>query len=599
MHSRLGRTLYLALLAGALVSGAMASVDSHARIVRLSYVDGQVQMDRDGARGLETAFLNMPLAQGSRVATGSEGYAEIEFENGSTIRLTPGSETIFREMGTRGDSRVTLVDLNSGTAYFNIKGDSDDDFRVLLQGQEIRVAKSARFRIRLERESAQISVMKGELQLTGENEVRVKRDETLTLDFQDRGRYFLARSIETLSSDAWNHERDEYRDRYSSDRYGRYGYGASDLSYYGSYISVPGYGDCWRPYGYGASWDPFMDGAWVWYPRFGYVWVSSYPWGWAPYRYGRWIWASGSNWCWQPGPTWSSWYYYPIIYRAPSWYGWDRCHPPRRRHHHGGNVIVVGGGPYTGRPGRRDDRDRVGPGGIGKPGAPKREIDRRVVIGGGGSGGERLPSALTPGLLPEKHTVDELKRVHGEDLGLAKLRRVDDGDGVVARPPAVTSDGGATTRPATPRSLEDRQIDHRNGGVVTKEAANETPSAPEATGAPTPAQPPPTVTVTPAAGGRANTPYGGASPRRDDATGPRDSGSGSGGSAPRSAGPSSGSGQRSGGSSAGGSSGAAAGSGVRSSGSSGGSRQVSSPPPPPPSAPPSSGSTARPKTSPR
>src|SRR3954464_6584628 len=186
MHLRLGRFLVLGALVCALALGAAAQVDSHVRIVRLSYVDGQVQMDQDGSRGMQAAFLNMPLAQGSHVATGGDGYAEVEFENGGTLRLTPGSDLVVRELGIRGDSRVALLDFNSGTAYFNIKGDSDDEFRLLLKGQEIRVQKSARFRVRLQHDSAEISVMKGELQLAGDTDVRVKKDETLTLDFQDR-----------------------------------------------------------------------------------------------------------------------------------------------------------------------------------------------------------------------------------------------------------------------------------------------------------------------------------------------------------------------------------------------------------------------------
>lgn len=438
MHTRLGRTLLPWLLVCALGAFALADSESHARIVRLSYVDGQVQMDRDGSRGLETAFLNMPLAQGSRVVTGGDGYSEIEFENGGTIRLAPGSDMLVRELGARGDSRVTMVDFSSGVGYFNIKGDSDDDFRVLVQGQELRVVKSARFRVRLARDSAQIAVMKGEVQVTGENDVRVKRDETLTLDFQDRGRYFLSRSIETLTYDAWDRERDDYRERYASNRYGsgRYAYGASDLNYYGTYINVAGYGDCWRPYGFGASWDPFSDGAWVWYPRWGYVWVSSYPWGWTPYRHGRWIWVTGHNWCWQPGSAWSSWYYYPVIYQRPQWYGWDRCHPPRRGRdgHGGGGIVVVGRGPYRGDhgPGRRlHQADGTAPG---------RGNDRTVVVGGtagagggGGGGGGNLrgpgrPSGLTPGVVPDEQVVEQLRRVHGQDLGVRGRRVIEEAD---------------------------------------------------------------------------------------------------------------------------------------------------------------------------
>jgi len=600
MHPRLGYVLVLGALVCVLAAPAAAEVDSHARIVRVSYVDGQVQLDRDGSRGLETAFLNMPLAQGSHVATGSDGYAELEFENGSTVRLTPRSELRARELGTRGDSRVSLLDLSQGIAYFNIKGDSDDEFRVLLQGQDIRVLKSARFRIRLQPDSAQISVMKGELQVSGANDVRVKKDETLTLDFQDRGRYFLARSIETLIYDAWNRDRDEYRDRYASSRYGggaRYLYGASDLNYYGSYVNISGYGNCWRPYGVSSAWHPFRDGAWVWYPHWGYVWVSSYPWGWTPYRYGQWSWVSGYNWCWQAGPSWGRWYYYPVIHRRPYWYDWRHGYPPVRRSggsggSGGGVVVVVGSGPYQGRRGPNQDSSR-----------------RRVVadspielggshgVGGGGSpgsgGGNRRPSGLTPGIAPNPEVVEQLRRVHGDDFGVGRRREQENADvaasssgsgGVTPGPstgPVVTgtpasggsgegrSDGaqGPSARRGEMRGGEQRREEAPQSAqpaAASAPAAQPAPPAPQ----PAPPAPEPARSVSGHGGNRNQGGDGGASARSSGSYGGGSSGYSGGSSAtsggPRSAGPG-----YSGGSSSSGrsySSGSSAGSGSSSSG---------------------------------
>src|SRR5690242_10370574 len=38
--------------------------DSHARIVRLSYVDGDVQLDKGDGRGFNAAYMNMPMSHG-------------------------------------------------------------------------------------------------------------------------------------------------------------------------------------------------------------------------------------------------------------------------------------------------------------------------------------------------------------------------------------------------------------------------------------------------------------------------------------------------------------------------------------------------------
>ena len=59
----------------------------------------------------------------------------------------------------------------------------------------------------------------------------------------------------------------------------------------------------WQPFFAGAGFDPFMNGAWSWYPGFGYTFISAYPWGWMPYRYGNWAMVPGFGWMWQPGYT--------------------------------------------------------------------------------------------------------------------------------------------------------------------------------------------------------------------------------------------------------------------------------------------------------
>jgi len=55
-------------------------------------------------------------------------------------------------------------------------------------------------------------------------------------------------------------------------------YGLSDLSIYGSWVNLPGYGNSWRPFRSGLSWTPYMNGQWILDPRLGWIWVSNEPW---------------------------------------------------------------------------------------------------------------------------------------------------------------------------------------------------------------------------------------------------------------------------------------------------------------------------------
>ena len=85
-----------------------------------------------------------------------------------------------------------------------------------------------------------------------------------------------------------------------------------NLSPYGSWIDVAGYGYCFQPSvaGDNADWRPYADGYWA-YTNVGWTWVSYEEFGWATYHYGRWTDLADYGWVWVPGyewgPAWVSW----------------------------------------------------------------------------------------------------------------------------------------------------------------------------------------------------------------------------------------------------------------------------------------------------
>ena len=81
----------LVMMTVVLLAVVSAQATSHVRIVRLSYESGSVRMDRATGQGLERALLNSPIVEGSRIVTGNDGLAEVEFENNSVVRI--GSNT--------------------------------------------------------------------------------------------------------------------------------------------------------------------------------------------------------------------------------------------------------------------------------------------------------------------------------------------------------------------------------------------------------------------------------------------------------------------------------------------------------------------------
>lgn len=333
----MGRTILLLASLACLVLPAVA-LDSSVRIVRLSYLNGDVQVDRGDAQGYQRAILNTPIVQGTRLWTrGEDALAEVEFEDGSTLRLTPGTTVVFQELALRGSGeKVTKVDLDGGTAYFDVRGHMGD-FRVTFAGEEIAVSHATRFRVYGgDRGQFKLADYKGNLDVrSGEKQISVRGGETL--DLNDSEHYNLAKSIAEGSYDDWNKERDAYsqsaasastyrHDYYDNGFSPAYSYGLADLAYYGNYFYAPGWGWMWRPYYSGAAWNPFMDGAWAWYPQFGYMWISPYPWGWMPYRYGAWNFVPGYGWCWSPATVWNTWLPVTTVTHPPV--NWQPLRPP-------------------------------------------------------------------------------------------------------------------------------------------------------------------------------------------------------------------------------------------------------------------------------
>jgi hypothetical protein len=332
-------TVVVVGLAAAL-SVTPAFADSQVRIVRLSDVEGVVQVDKSAGQGFEKAFLNMPIVQGMKLAT-KDGRAEVEFEDGSTVRIAPKSTVEFSELTLRDSGgRVSTVVLKTGMAYVNYtaKGKADE-FTVLFANEKIQASQAVHFRLDLATDNAELAVFNGEAKAEGPSgEVEVGKNRTATFNLTDNDKYVIAKNVEESLPDAWDKQQNKYQQEYatraSNSNY-PYGYGVSDLNYYGAYSNIPGYGMMWQPYFAGAGWSPFADGAWMFYPGFGYTWVSAYPWGWMPYRYGSWTMVPGYGWMWAPG-SFGSWYTVPPVTNPPNRFPTPA--PPLR----GTATVVVG-----------------------------------------------------------------------------------------------------------------------------------------------------------------------------------------------------------------------------------------------------------------
>ena len=341
-----GVRFVLPVLTGLLFS-LPSFADSQVRIVRLSDVEGVVQIDRNTGQGFEKASVNLPITQGVTLRTGQDGFAIVQFEDGSTLRLTPGSLAGFTELKLRDSgAKTSVANLQQGMAYVSYMGAKNDEFALTFGPQTLKLDKAAHLRLEVDRSQAALAVLKGDVRVDSPSGVaEVGKKQTATFYLTGNGPYSLAKNVAEHPYDDWDKQQEQYDQRYAKNNSytgSPYTYGVNDLNYYGNFFNVSGYGTMWRPYFAGAGWDPFMDGTWAFYPGMGYGWASSYPWGWLPYHSGSWMFLPSYGWAWQPGGSWMGLTNAPNVVNPPRGF-----QPPRVPVNPSRSLIAVGRGPMS------------------------------------------------------------------------------------------------------------------------------------------------------------------------------------------------------------------------------------------------------------
>ena len=314
MNSRnIFRFVFLTVFA--LVSAGWLRADtSHARIIRLSLVQGDVRFTRDvhgdpltsDKANWEGATLNLPIRQGYVLAT-DHGRAEVEFENGAMAFLAENTVLEFYDLSLEDGAKTTRLVLRQGTASFYVNPGSGDYFSVT--GGDFTVEADGRAGFRLDNfdDGSVVDVTKGRVSVLRKNKTTaLVKGQSLSMRAGDNNSTEIARLPENDDFDRWVAGREDAvatatnaAQQYVSSPY--YTSGIADLYTYGSWYPISGYGNCWRPYGVGLGWSPFASGNWFMDPMYGWSFIGAQPWGWLPYHYGGWVFDPFFGWMWSPG----------------------------------------------------------------------------------------------------------------------------------------------------------------------------------------------------------------------------------------------------------------------------------------------------------
>src|SRR5260370_7804066 len=143
--------LFLALFVG---NGSAGADPSHARIIRLSLVAGDVRFARqahgdplaDPNAVWETAALNLPIGHGYVLAT-DNGRAEVEFENGAMAFLKENTVLEFYDLSLHDGARTTRLVLRQGSASFYVNPARADYFSVTAGDFTVEATHPTPFRL--------------------------------------------------------------------------------------------------------------------------------------------------------------------------------------------------------------------------------------------------------------------------------------------------------------------------------------------------------------------------------------------------------------------------------------------------------------------
>jgi hypothetical protein len=318
MHNRVRRVILVLVV---LISGAGIAMGAEAPAgpgsertpARLSFTDGQVSFWRPGATDWTKGQINIPLAPGDELATGSPGTLELQVGAREFIRAWADTQ-----LGLESQEPDFLqVKVTTGNVSFDLRTlESGQTVEVDTPNAAITLEHSGYYRIAVVGERTTIITRRGGRAMVTPASgptVSMTPSEELVIQGTTNPQLISYAAPALDDWDRWNYARTESLSESVSARYVPPGaYGVEELDRYGTWRTVPTYGEVWVPTGMPAGWVPYSTGSWILDPYYGWTWVSSLPWGWTPFHYGRWV-IVDDFWAWAPGPVLARPVYAPAL----------------------------------------------------------------------------------------------------------------------------------------------------------------------------------------------------------------------------------------------------------------------------------------------
>src|SRR5579871_2920185 len=274
------------------------------RLARVSYLSGPVTWRPNGSTQWSRAGMNAPYRQGAQVWVKGGSRAELQFDDGSTMRLGGGAVATLQAMYSDDKGEFTEVKLNGGLGTFHLRN-KVSEYQIDTPLSSVKARGPADIRVGVGT-SVEVACTGGTADVSGKQGEAVLHPEE-RLAIQNTNDPYQVTSLP--SPDPWdqfNHKRDVVYTHHNQHVPPNIDLVSGDLDNYGTWHDDPQHGYVWAPREREAGWRPYHHGHWVWVSPWGWTWVGNEEWGYAPYHYGTWI-HEGYGWAWSPGPAVQYW----------------------------------------------------------------------------------------------------------------------------------------------------------------------------------------------------------------------------------------------------------------------------------------------------
>ena len=310
--------------------------DSHI-YSHFTLVEGEVYIFKSNQDEAKQAVINHPLVQGDIVYTNGNGRCELQFNNGTVMRLNHHTElqlTTVLIPSLTTNKKITTLHLNKGQVFSMNQTYNREVFQLITPTASVKLTSRSTHSVSIDKDgNTHVFTIRGKVEVMYDEKDQTPKAEIIRAG---KGYRFNANQMnpdpKTADMDfmLWNEK--------INNNFKEFHHGKSRIPPV-IYRRSPGIVHFAEKFSN-------LFGSWVYHELFGYVWkpaefvfkekrpffdanyvtvegelvlVPNQPWGWAPANLGTWFWSKKQGWIWIPGDAFSS-----SIYRVGlKNYPWD------------------------------------------------------------------------------------------------------------------------------------------------------------------------------------------------------------------------------------------------------------------------------------